>query len=104
MTATAFTRRTVICAALAATSAAVVRSARSLTLEEDPVLQRKYDAACETRAVHDERIRELVAEIERGMATITPEQHAHAVAAASASRCPVCGCKLGPIDPYPARF
>jgi len=104
MSATALTRRIFVGAALVAVNAAVVRTARSLTLEEDPVLQRRYDAACETRAVHDERIRALVSEIEQGMANVTPETHARAVAAASAARCPVCGCKLGPIDPYPARF
>jgi len=104
MTATVFTRRMFLCAALAAANAAAVGAARAVTLEEDPELQRRYDAACESRAVHDERMRALVGEFEQGAADVTPELHARAMAAAAAMRCPVCGCKLGPIDPYPARF
>jgi len=104
MRASLLTRRAFACTAFAAANAAALRAACAVTLEEDPALQRQYDAACESRAVHDERIRALVSEIEQGAANVTPELHERAIAAASAMRCPVCGCKLGPIDPYPARF
>ena len=76
----------------------------ALKLEENPALEQQYNAVCESRAVHDQLIQDMVAEMERGAAETPPELHAKNVATVSAMPCPVCGCKLGPMDPYPARF
>ena len=67
------------------------------------VLEERYLAACETRNTHDEVIREIVAQLE-GKGAVTPEDHEALVERVSAMNCPLCGCALGAIDPYPTRF
>jgi hypothetical protein len=80
-----------------------MRPARALTLEDNPALQKQYDAVCESQVAHERRIHDLVAELETGM-TVSAEDHARNVERVAAQRCPACGCKLGPMDPYPAKF
>ncbi len=95
------TRRTFLLAS--AGTALLARSAAALTLEENTVLEERYLAACETRNTHDETIREIVAQLE-GEGPVTAETHALIVERVKAMNCPLCGCALGAIDPYPTRF
>jgi hypothetical protein len=81
----------------------LARSAAALRIEEDPVLESRYLAACETRTTHDQVIRELVAQLE-GDGEVTPDTHAQAVEQVKTMKCPLCGCALSAIDPYPAKF
>lgn len=81
----------------------LARSAAALRIEEDPELEARYLAACEARNTHDQMIRDLVARLE-GDGTITPEQHEQVAERVKAMSCPLCGCQLGAIDPYPAKF
>ncbi len=95
------TRRTFLLAT--ASTALLARPAVSLTLEENAVLEERYLASCETRNTHDETIREIVAQLE-GKGAVTAETHALIVERVKAMNCPLCGCVLGAIDPYPTRF
>jgi len=83
--------------------AVLARPAAALTLEENAPLEERYLAACETRGAHDEAIREIVAQLE-GKTEVSAETHAAIVERVKAMNCPLCGCMLGAIDPYPAKF
>ncbi len=97
--------RRVFLAALAALAAVGrARRAGALSLRDDPAAERLYNATCESRAVHDRRMEDLIREIESRADEVTPELHNKVAADVAAMRCPVCGCKLGPLDPYPAKF
>lgn len=95
------TRRTFLLATVSA--AALARPAVALRLEENESLEERYLAACETRNAHDEVIREVVAQLE-GKTEVSAETHTAIVERVKAMNCPLCGCMLGAIDPYPARF
>ena len=82
---------------------ALTRAAAALRLDDDPVLEERYLAACETRSAHDEVVREIVAQLE-GRSEVTAETRAALVERVRAMNCPLCGCALGAIDPHPARF
>jgi hypothetical protein len=86
-----------------ASTVLLARSAAAFRVEDDPVLESRYLAACETRNTHDQVIRELVAQLE-GNGDVTPEAHAQAVEQVKSMKCPLCGCSLAAIDPYPAKF
>ena len=62
--------------------------ALALRLEEDDVAERRYLAACETRTMHDQVVRDLIAQLE------SQEGHDKAVALVASMACPVCGCSL----------
>jgi len=95
------TRRLFLLAA--AGTLGLLRPAAALRLEDDPVLEERYFAACETRSAHDEVVREIVAQLE-GKVEVTPETRAALVERVKAMNCPLCGCALGAIDPHPTRF
>lgn len=95
------TRRTFLLAT--ASTVALARPAAALRIEDDPVLEERYLASCETRNTHDETVREIVAQLE-GKGPVTPQDHEALVDKVKAMNCPLCGCALGAIDPYPARF
>lgn len=63
-------------------------SARALRLEEDDVAERLYLSACETRATHDQVVRDLIAQLEGR------EGHDKAVELVASMACPLCGCSL----------
>ena len=95
------TRRTFLLAT--ASTLALARPAAALRIEEDAVLEERYLVACETRNSHDKTVREIVAQLE-GERTVTREDHEALVEKVRALNCPLCGCALGAIDPYPTRF
>lgn len=97
----ALDRRTFL-AGLAATLAAP--PALALTVDENAPRERLYLSACESRAAHDQLIQELAAELDGKTKTVSAETHAQNLERVKAMNCPVCGCALGAIQPYPARF
>lgn len=85
-----WTRRRLLGATALTGAAALVaaRPAQALRAEENPVAERLYLSACESRAAHDELVQELIAQIEG------QEGREKAVAAVRDMRCPTCGCSL----------
>lgn len=90
--------------ALAGAALAVARPAAALTLEENAPRERLLLSACESRTAHDQLIQELVAQLDGNASDVSPEAHAQNIERVKAMSCPVCGCALGAIQPYPARF
>lgn len=78
--------------------------AAALTLDENSARERVYLAACESRTAHERLIDEMVAQLDAADPQITPETRARNVERVKATSCPVCGCQLGAIQPYPTRF
>jgi hypothetical protein len=98
----ALTRRSFFGATALAGAAVLVgrvRPAAAIRIEEANVeTQALYTAACESQAAHQQLREELAAQLE------TAEGREKALALASAMNCPYCGCKLGAIEPYDAKF
>jgi hypothetical protein len=78
--------------------------ALALTVDENAPRERLYLSACESRTAHDRLIRELVAQLEGDARDVAPQTHAQNIERVKAMSCPVCGCALGAIQPYPGRF
>lgn len=96
------TRRRFFGATVLAGAAAMVarsRPAAAIRLEEANVeTQALYTAACETQTAHQQLRDELMAQLE------TAEGREKALALIAAMDCPYCGCRLGAIEPYDAKF
>lgn len=78
--------------------------AAALTVDENAARERLYLSACETRTAHEQLIEELAAQLDGDSQPVSPEIHAQNIERVKAMSCPVCGCKLGAIQPYPTRF
>lgn len=75
------------------------RPAAAIRIEEADVgTQAFYTAACESLTAHQQLREELAAQLE------TEEGREEAMALVAAMNCPYCGCKLGAIEPYDAKF
>lgn len=84
---------------LGGVAALTARPAGAIRLEDANVDQQAlYATACETQAAHQQLVQELTAELE------TQEGHDKAVQIVAGMSCPYCGCKLGAIAPYDAKF
>lgn len=81
----------------------LARTASAIRIEEDPAAEARYLAACEARYTHDKVIQDLVAKLE-GDKGVSPDTNAQIVERVKAMSCPLCGCQLGAVDPYPAKF
>lgn len=78
--------------------------AAALTIDENDARERLYLSACESRTAHEQLVAELVAQLDGNTQDVSPELHAQNIERVKAMSCPVCGCKLGAIQPYPTRF
>jgi hypothetical protein len=96
-----FDRRTFLTGLAAALAAS---PALALTVDENAPRERLYLSACESRTAHDQLIQELVAQLEGGARDVAPDTRAQNIERVKAMNCPVCGCALGAIQPYPTRF
>lgn len=100
MTRRTLTRRDLFGAFGAAGAVALAaRPAQAIRIEDaNAQTQALYMAACEAQSAHEQLREEILAQIEDA------EGRERALALIAAMSCPYCGCKLGQIQPYDAKF